>query len=317
MDAVKTAELLLVRRRDAGSRLDLFVAEAAGLSRRRARSLIGGSAVLRNGRPIRVQSKVVEFGDVIELPSQEIVGGFSPWRPPAPTFVHDDPWLAAVDKPSGMLTQPAETGGPDDLALDEAVALTLAQREGRPPFVRTLHRLDRLTSGLVLFARAPRALRPLDRAWRKGLVRRLYLAVTDGPVKPSVSTVIAPIGRDPGHPWRFRVDAEGREAESRIRVLHSGADTSLLCCELLTGRTHQARVHLAHIGHPVLGDRLYNGARAGVDRPLLHAWGLSLPHPEDGRSLRLEAAPPEAFEPFLPKDGPAGPWSVIGDRHDE
>ncbi|MCD4749210.1 MAG: RluA family pseudouridine synthase [Thermoanaerobaculales bacterium] len=300
----------LVRSFEAGQRLDVFLAGIAGFSRRRARSIISEGKVWRNGQPTRVQSRVMEAGDVIELLTSEIENGDPPWRPQPVTFVHEDPWLVVVNKPTGVLTQKAEGGGRHDMPLDERVLLNLALREGRRPFLRTIHRIDRLTSGLVVFARAPQALPPLDRAWRSGKVQRLYLAVVAGKTLWQDQEVDAPIGRDVRHNWRFRVDDSGRSAKTRVHVIQRGADSTVVVCELLTGRTHQVRVHLTHLGHPVLGDRLYGGGRTDIERPLLHAWALALPHPKDGRRLQLEAPPPEALMTHLVETDLVSPWEA-------
>lgn len=285
-----------------GHRLDQFVATATDLSRRAARRLAGDGGIWRNGRPIRVLSRTVESGDVIDLLVHDEV---TVTLPPVPTvdILRDDGWLLAALKPAGVLSQPSETSGPSDLSLDQRLLVQLAGQEGHRPFLRLLHRLDRLTSGVLLFARRPQVLSPIAEAWRTGAVCRLYLGVVLGDPGPDARVVQAPIARQRDHRWRFAVDTMGRPAATLIHPLGRGPrNTTLVACLLRTGRTHQVRVHLAHLGHPVAGDQLYGGATNGVDRPLLHAAALSLPHPRTGEPYVAEAPIPSDFSPFLPED---------------
>ena len=279
-----------------GDRLDIFLAAATRLSRRAARRLVESGAVWRNGEPVRVQSRVLDAGDVVDLlrPPEEL--GVPPCPEiDLPPILFEDSWLVIADKPAGVLSQPAESSAADDLALDQRLLLGLAAREGRRPFIRLVHRLDRLTTGAVLFAHNPQSLPPLARAWAAGDVDRRYLAVVEGNPPDDTAVIDRPIGRDRSHRWRFRVDEGGKPAQTRVTVLerHPGG-SALVECRLMTGRTHQVRVHLAAIGHPVVGDRLY-GARPSpaVGRPLLHAAGLSLPHPQTGDRLTVDSPLPE------------------------
>jgi len=294
---------LVVPPRHAGSRLDRFLAEATALSRRAARRLAEAGLVWRNGRPVRVLSRRLETGDVVDVlrPPDEL--GVPP-RPelPAPRIVWEDRWLVVADKPAGMLSQPAEGQDPDELALDQQLVLYLALREGRRPRLHLAHRLDRLTSGLLLFTRLPEAAAAVERAWREGRVNRTYLALVEGVPEWDRRRIEAPIGRDPGHAWRFRVDPRGREAVTEAEVTLRLPAAALVRCRLVSGRTHQVRVHLAHAGHPVVGDLLY-GARPGrARRPLLHAARLVLPHPRTGRPLDLVAPLPADLRSALPPD---------------
>jgi 23S rRNA pseudouridine1911/1915/1917 synthase len=330
---------LVVEPRHAGLRLDQLLAVAGGLSRRRARLLIGAGAVRRNGELTRVQGRQVAAYDVVEVdaagalpatagaasgaphriaeplaaevspgearheesPRRDSPRAGEPGKPlptapvaePAvlPVLFHDS-WLLAVAKPAGVLSQPAERRVPGDLAMDELAAARLAWELGGPPFLRLVHRLDRVTSGVLLFARSPAALPPLTAAWSDGRVERRYLAAVEGELPPGLQRVETAIARDPRGGWRFvALPGGGREAVTEIETLAVGGGLSLVACRLRTGRTHQVRVHLAHLGHPVAGDRLY-GSTTDVPRPLLHAASLRLPHPEHGRDLRIEAPLP-------------------------
>jgi 23S rRNA pseudouridine1911/1915/1917 synthase len=272
------------------------------MSRRAARRAIGDGKVLRNGSPIHVQGRLLETGDVVEvlMPAAELCDPQQP-APPQPVIAFEDRWLVVAEKPPGVLSQPAEHSDEDELAFDQLVLLGLALRDGRRPFLRMVHRLDRLTSGLVLFARNRQALPKLTRAWARGEVDRRYLAVVEGRPEFETTDIDRPIARDPAHAWRFRVSDGGKPAVTRVRVMESRPESiSVVECRLVTGRTHQVRVHLAAIGHPVVGDRLYGSLRSDLARrPLLHAAALELPHPGSGEPLRVLSAPPHDMRRFL------------------
>lgn len=296
---------LVVAPVEQGLRLDAFLAAVTNISRRRARALIAAGLVVRNGRPVRVQSRAVAAGDVVDLFGDD--DGSLQVRP-TPSggvrFLHEDPWLLVVDKPAGVLSQPAAGRGRDELSLDQQVTLALADRDGRRPFLRLVHRLDRLTSGAVLFARNPQATKALAGAWAQGKVERLYLALVEGEPGVERLTMAEPVARAQDHPWRFRVAPAGAPARTEIEVLHRFAPgRALVRCRLLSGRTHQVRVHLAAAGHPVLGDTLYGARRGpGVARPMLHAHLLDLPHPRTGEPLRVTAPVPADFRALLPRE---------------
>jgi len=299
----------LVHPARAGTRLDVFVPEAAGLSRRRARFLISDGAVWRNGRALRVQSRTLDSGDVIDILSADVNLETPPWRPEKPGLVFEDRWLVVVDKKAGVLTQPSESGRSEELALDQQLMLWMAFRDGQRPFLRTVHRLDRLTSGLVVFAHNPQALPALDQSWRTGKVDRFYLALVEGSPEENRGVIDASLGRDRKHTWRFEVSPRGKAARTHFQVIHRDDGWAALLCRLETGRTHQVRVHLTHLGHPVLGDRLYGSTSRDTPRPLLHAWALAFPHPGDDSPLRLTAPLPSTIATRLGENAPPNPWS--------
>lgn len=299
----------LVRPGQEQLRLDQFLPAVCGLSRRAARRLIADGAVWRNGGALRVQSKSLDPGDVIDVLDPSLELEEPPWRPEPIHFAFDDRWMAVVEKPAGILTQPSEASPGRESALDERVLLFLAHREGRRPFLRTVHRLDRQTSGLVVFARNRQALPLLDRLWRSGQVQRFYVALVTGcPNAPQV--IDRPIARDREHTWRFKVDPKGKPARTEIRVLHRWDDRTAVLCRLDTGRTHQVRVHLAHLGHPVVGDRLYGGRETPDRSVALHAWALVMPHPKSGDTLRLTAAIPSSIRTLTDDVEFPQPWSL-------
>ncbi len=295
------ATRLVVMPENDGLRLDQFLAATTSLSRRAARRIISEGVVARNCQPTRVLGRQLEWGDVVDVlraPAELEV----PSRPDLAEvpILLQDPWLVAVNKPAGMLSQPSSKQ-PTELAVDQLAVLSLALATGTKPYLRMVHRLDRLTSGVTLFAHNPQAQAPLVKAWAEGAVERRYLAVIEGSPEIGETLIDEPIGRDPNHDWRFCVADDGRTARTEVKVTaHIENDLSIVECRLLTGRTHQVRVHLAAWGHTVLGDRLYGSRRANeVQRPILHAVLLSLPHPKDGTPITITAPVPEDMAAFV------------------
>jgi len=220
-----------------------------------------------------------------------------------------DPHLIVVEKPARLLTHLTHPGpGP---SLVELVRREWAQEpdidpDADPDALAPVHRLDAETSGLVVLGRTPHALRELGRQFAAGTVRKRYLAVAHGDVGPAAGVIEMPIGPDPDRRpadpairGRQRVGGPGaREARTRFRVLGRRAGFALLAVAPETGRPHQIRVHLAAIGHPVAGDRLYGPAGPGPGRHALHAAGLAFHHPADGRALRFRARLPADLRNF-------------------
>ena len=285
----------LVTPEHAGERLDQALAALSGLSRRRARVLATEGRVWLNQHSARVLSRQVDVGDVVDvIAGSDKLAGAVP--PPLPLHViQEDAWLLAVDKPFGVATQPPAHRSPGEMTVQELALLQLAAREGQRQDLLLFHRLDRLTTGVLVLARTHDAARALAAAWEGSQVHKRYLALVEGDPGPGERLVDAPVGRDLLVPGRFRVTGRGKQSRSRVRRLATTGAFSLLEIHPLTGRTHQVRVHLAHLGTPVAGDTLYGGGDA-VPRPFLHAWRLRLPHPRDGAPIELIAPIPADLE---------------------
>lgn len=283
----------LVTPERAGERLDQTLAALSGLSRRRARALASEGRVWLNQSTARVLSRQVEVGDVVDVIAGSGEQLASPLPPPPPLrLLREDAWLLAVDKPSGVATQPPARRSPGEMTVQELALLQLAAREGRRQDLLLFHRLDRLTTGVLVLARTHDAARALAAAWEGSKVHKRYLALVEGDPGPGERLVDAPVGRDLVVPGRFRVTGRGKPARSRVCRVATTGTFSLCEVQPLTGRTHQVRVHLAHLGTPVAGDTFYGGGDA-VPRPFLHAWRLRLPHPQDGTPLELVAPIPD------------------------
>jgi len=205
-------------------------------------------------------------------------------------ILYEDDHLLVVNKPAGMDTHPNEPTQKDTLA--NAVAYYL-QAKGEFRKVLHIHRLDQNTTGAVLFAKYSFIGAILDKLLEERKIKRTYLALTDGIMKKKQGTIVAPIGRDRHHPTKRRVSPTGQKAVTHFKVLNTfqNKNYSLIQCDLDTGRTHQIRVHLSDIGHPITGDTLYGGNPIFL-RPALHAVKLTFIHPFTGEHI-------EVLAPFL------------------
>ncbi len=289
----------------AGLRLDQGAAELTGLPRRRVRALADDGRVWLNGKAVRVVSRQLRMSDVVDVvAADEPLAGPRPLPRPL-SIVHDDGWMVAVDKPAGVAAQPPRQRAPGELTAQELLALQIAARDGRRFEPLLIHRLDRITTGVLLFARQHDAARALSRAWAEGRAEKRYLAVVCGDPGDAPRSVDAPIGPDAVTPGRFRTGRGGRPARTEIRRVAAAGGYALVEVRPLTGRTHQVRVHLAHVGFPVAGDALYGGG-GNAPRPFLHAHLLTVPHPRDRRRVRLEAAVPADMAAFLAAHGLSG-----------
>ncbi len=279
-------------------RLDLFLSQRlSDLSRSRIQRLIKGGAILLNGQPAR-PSQLVAPGDCITLRLAEPPSSEPQPQPLPLEILYEDESLLVINKPAGMVVHPAPGHTGDTLVnalLHHRPALAQAGLTPQRPGI--VHRLDRDTSGLLLVAANPTALEALQRAFRRREVEKHYLALVYGAVAPLQAAIEAPIARDPANRLRMAVVEGGRYARTEYTVLEHLSGASLLDVNLLTGRTHQIRVHLASIGFPVVGDRTYGHRRESIRAPrqMLHAARLSLRHPQSGVPLCFEAPLPEDF----------------------
>ncbi|HYG68071.1 MAG TPA: RluA family pseudouridine synthase, partial [Anaeromyxobacteraceae bacterium] len=244
----------------------------------------------------KVASRIVRAGQRVVVNLEE---GGRDTAEPAPLerarILFADEHLVAVDKPAGVASQPTLTH--DRGTLPDLVAAAI----GGP--VSVVHRLDRETSGVVVLARTAAANAALAEAFRTGVPEKTYLALCARPPSPPEGRVDAPLGKDPRRPGVRRVTTGGDPAATAYRTVRSSEAAALVEAKPETGRTHQIRVHLAHLGAPLLGDPKYGGPRAvgerGIPRVMLHAARLVVPHPERGEPLVFEAPVPSDFADAL------------------
>lgn len=207
--------------------------------------------------------------------------------------LYEDDHVIVVNKPAGMNVHPNEEGQTDTLANGVAYHY---QSQGLAVKVRHIHRLDQDTTGAVVFAKHPLAVATMDRLLEQRSIKRTYLALVHGKLKKKKGVINKRIGKDRHHPSRRRVSPTGQEAVTNYEVLNyiNKNDLSLLKVQLDTGRTHQIRVHLGHLGHPLYGDSLY-GSKVKGSRQALHAAEVTFPHPISGEVI-------ECVAPFIDGD---------------
>ncbi len=287
----------------AGERLDRVVAMLWDLPRGEVSELVSSGRVRVDGLAASSRSRRVLEGEVVEvdgLPAPPEVGVEPDPGVPVPVVAADE-HVVVVDKPPGLVVHPGP--GHDRGTLVHGLVarwpeLASVGDPGRPGIV---HRLDAWTSGLLAVARTPLAYASLVAQLRARSVERRYFALVWGHVDPPAGMVDAPVGRSGRARTQMAVSATGKEARTRYQVLEryeEPAPLSLLECTLETGRTHQVRVHLAAIGHPVVGDSRYGGARPSlpIGRPFLHAFELGFDHPATGAGQRYTSPLPPDLE---------------------
>ena len=281
---------------EAGHTVQEILTGPMGISRRMIQKLTRARGITLNRRPAFLGRKT-RAGDVVaaRVAFAEDTG-LEPVEM-ALDVVHEDAEVLVLNKPPFVLVHP--TSPEQTATLAHGVAHRFAS-QGLRAKVRPVHRIDRDTSGLVLFAKSAVAHQRLDRQLREGEVDRVYLALVDGVVAEDAGEIDAPIGRHSRHPQLRSVRDDGEPALTRFRVAERLPRATLLELELETGRTHQIRVHMQHAGHPVLGDRQYGQAGKGlIGRQALHASRLSFTHPSSGERLELEAPLPEDMAKVL------------------
>ncbi|QCP49491.1 RluA family pseudouridine synthase [Trinickia violacea] len=312
-----------------GERLDKVLAKVfPEFSRSRLQSWIEAERVLVDGVPAKVRQPV-PLGATIELTPDLLPEQLAFAPEPVPLdIVYEDDTLVVINKPAGLVVHPA--AGNWSGTILNGLLHRYGDAAAGLPRAGIVHRLDKETSGLMVVARTLEAQTDLVRQLQARTVKRRYLALVWGNM-PSEGTIDAPIGRDPRERTRMAVvtGASGKRARTHFRTVDETIwerqPVSAIHCDLETGRTHQIRVHCAHIGHPLLGDPVYGRARGkrsvtplpgGFARQALHAWRLGLIHPQTGRPMQWRADPPEDMVALAEALGLGGGEPELDDDYD-
>ncbi len=288
-----------------GERLDRVVAFVLDISRNRAGNLIDVGKVVLGGEVERSRSRRVQLGETLNVlnEEQEEEEGPEPEKDIKIPIIYEDDQVLVVNKPAGLVVHPGAgnmTGTMVNGLLASWPDLREVGERTRPGIV---HRLDRGTSGLLVVARTQKAYDHLSTQLSDRSMGRWYTALVWGQMDSDTGSVEAPIGRSKRDRIRMAVISAGRQARTNYEVIRrwTGPDVSLVRCKLETGRTHQIRVHLSAIGHPLVGDELYGGNRSEIalKRPFLHASFLEFCHPTKNERIAFESPLPDDLEKVL------------------
>lgn len=305
MSTTKRVVRLTVDPRSAGDRVDVWLAsQVPDLSRSRVQALIKAGHVLHAGRRVNAHQKTVADMVVdMTIPPATVVDVAA--EPIPIDVLYEDAQVIVVNKPPGLVVHPAaghESGTLVNALLHHCVDLGGIGGELRPGIV---HRLDKDTSGVMVVAKTGDAMAQLRSQFQEGGIGKIYLALVHGRPQPSLGTIETLIGRSRHDRKKMCTDpVSGRKAVTHYCIRDVFANASLLRVEIETGRTHQIRVHAAHIGHPIVGDRQYGLRRnrkfpTQAARQMLHAWKLSFNHPRSGETMQFEAPLADDFSGLL------------------
>jgi 23S rRNA pseudouridine1911/1915/1917 synthase len=300
----------------AAQRVDRFVADVTGLSRSYVQRLISNGHLTADGAAVKANAVVSAGASLRLVVPPPATLDVEPDAGIDVAVVYEDPDLLIVNKPAGLVVHPSP-GHAAGTLVNALLARAGGSEYGgiagvqRPGIV---HRLDRDTSGLLMVAKHDAAQASLMAQLKARRVKKTYLALVAGDVAASLGRIEAPIGRDPRHRTRMAVTADGRPSVTGYRVRERFGGWTLLELDLVTGRTHQIRVHLDAIGHPVAGDPVYGSGTSrrgpdGLERLFLHAWRLELAAPSDGHLIRATAPLPSELEDVLEDLRSAAPGS--------
>jgi 23S rRNA pseudouridine1911/1915/1917 synthase len=288
-------ESRIISREEAGSRLDRFLSSwITGFSRVRLQAFVKDGHVLVNGVPARSSHTLRTEDRVdVEIPEESAPSPVAAQDIPL-DILYEDAEFLVLNKSAGLVVHPG-AGNADgtvvNAILHHCAGIRIVGGEDRPGIV---HRLDKETSGCLLIAKTEPAHRWISEQFAERHVEKTYLALVEGTPRMPHGTIDAPIRRHAVHRQKMAVNDRGRESLTKYRVLAAVEGKALIECHPHTGRTHQIRVHLKHLGHPVVGDPLY-GRRGTHSRHFLHAWKISFKHPTTGKTVSFTAPVPADF----------------------
>lgn len=280
-------------------RIDSYLATELSVSRSKVQKLIKEGLVTVNGKSVS-NNYVVKMGDQILVDDDLDYEIKVEAEDIDIDVVYEDEWLLVINKESGMVVHPAPGHYSHTLVNALLYRFQLSSKDSIRPGI--VHRLDKDTSGLMLVAKNDEVHDALSKMIASKEVERHYLAIVDGVILHDTGTIDAPIGRDPNNRQKMAVtDVNGKEAVTHFKVLETFTNHTLVECILETGRTHQIRVHMAYIGHPVVNDPMYGRGKATEFGQMLHSKSIKFKHPVTGEELFFEVEPPREFLDVLEK----------------
>lgn len=282
-------------------RIDSFLAENQEYSRTAIKRLIDENKIKVNGQNVKVSYKIKK-GDKIEIEEEEPREiELKPQEIPLEVLYEDND-IIVINKPKGMVVHPAN-GNPDGTLVNAVMAICKDSLSGIGGEIRPgiVHRLDKNTSGVIIVAKNDKAHINLSEQLKNHEVKKTYIALVRGIVKENNATINMPIARSKKDRQKMAVDKNGKQAITHFKVLERYKDSTLLEINIETGRTHQIRVHLSHIGYPIIGDDVYSNGKNkwNIEGQCLHAKSIDFRHPITGKQIHIEAELPEYFKEIL------------------
>jgi len=277
---------------DDGIRIDAFLPlKLSNMSRVAAQRLIKTGNVLKNGVVVKASNRLVQ-GDriTVDIPAPEPLDLQPDWLDLE--FLYEDSDIVAVNKPAGISVHPSGGNRRGTLVNGLIAQISDLSEIGGVERPGIVHRLDKDTSGIILVAKNDYAHHHLGEQFKERKLEKKYLALVFGQPKSTNGVIEGPIGRDPRNRKRMAIIADGKYARTSYKILQQTSKQSLLEVHLDTGRTHQIRVHMASIGHPIIGDRTYGGKSPMINRQFLHAHKISFVHPRTNKTVSLAAGIP-------------------------
>ena len=282
-------------------RIDTYLSENTEYSRTAIQRLIDNDKISVNGKKEKTSYKVKQ-GDIIEIeeePAKEI--DLKAQDIPLEILYQDND-IIVVNKPKGMVVHPAN-GNPDGTLVNAIMSICKDSLSGIGGEIRPgiVHRLDKNTSGVIIIAKNDKAHIALSEQLKKHEIKKTYIALVRGVVKENNATINMPIARSKKDRKKMDVDKNGKEAVTHFKVLKRFQDCTLLEINIETGRTHQIRVHLSHIGYPIIGDEVYSNGKNkwNIEGQCLHAKSLDFKHPITGKKMHIEAELPNYFKEII------------------